>query len=575
MRRQKKFSSGIFARKFPVTRWLLGLSVSCAFLLACSDFNGPWEFYPEEREVYTGIYTYGYVSADDPSEICFSKVYELDESASQDFAFYDSAHVTLKGKFKFDKGERDSTIILKPTNDFSANGGPNCFSREGFQGIVGESYKLDAYFEWDSSGHKAKSRYKALATIPNAVAVSGLNVPQQNGSYKWMKSNGSNEYSFKFLEFPMDMEFVKCAVDFDKTVGGVLAILNYDMQNKESVKTTFNNMFKGMTEEDSLGYRGIAMHDPLERAQNYGYTANRWIAGFNNLDTLYLMNMMLVIGDVSVDLYSTDRAYVDYVEKVKTSVSDSRIVPESNIEKGMGVFFGMARTTLTLHVKGDGVDLDHIAVRNCEDTEDDFSGSWGSRGCRLYQDVFCAGNTTVSDALGDLISANESAYEYYRDSADLVHWNFEACYPSHVKAAMMLDTTKWSLFLPDSVAEGNKFAAYSDGLKRYCVASNFKTNKIADCGELEKMCLEEPEKNYCKEYLWIWCADRGWDVNRYEQCRSALVSRYYLEEQKSSIIHREVETLCSEYTRKDDGVEFSYPICKNWCREKKGHVECK
>ena len=60
------------------------------------------------------------------------------------------------------------------------------------------------------------------------------------------------------------------------------------------------------------------------------------------------------------------------------------------------------------------------------------------------------------------------------------------------------------------------------------------------------------EKNTCKEYLWNWCADRGWDMN-YEQCRSALVSRYYLEEQKSSVLKREVDAIC-ENNR--------YPLCE-------------
>ena len=97
--------------------------------------------------------------------------------------------------------------------------------------------------------------------------------------------------------------------------------------------------------------------------------------------------------------------------------------------------------------------------------------------------------------------------------------------------------------------------AYADGLKRYCIASNFKSNKIADCKGLAEQCLENPEKNDCKEYLWTWCADRDWNIgeNGYEQCRSALVSRYYLEEIKSPIIEREVKAICSKH---------NYPLCK-------------
>ena len=131
----------------------------------------------------------------------------------------------------------------------------------------------------------------------------------------------------------------------------------------------------------------------------------------------------------------------------------------------------------------------------------------------------------------------------------------------------MLDTTKWSLFLPDSISEKAKANAYADGLKRYCVASNFESNKIADCSALEKDCIESPEKTNCKEYLWLWCADRGWNLDEYEQCKSALVSRYYLQELKSSVLKREVENVCY-------GLGAEPKICENWCRIKDGHIEC-
>ncbi len=551
-------------------------SFVAANLMACSDFHGPWEFYPEEREIYTGIYTYGYIVDGESPHVCFSKVYGLDETSAEDFAFYDSAHVTMEGVFAspyVNVGNVDTAITLRPYAS-----GPNCFTDgRGVVGVEGESYTMDAYFEWDSAGHRVKSRFRATATIPKAVKVKGLNVPRQDGSYEWMENKDSSgtgkganvAYSVDFLEFPMDLEFIKCALDFDKSIGGVLSILNYGIGNEESVKTTINQMLKGLTDADSNGYRGISMHDPLETRQSFGFSENRRIAGFNNLDTLYLMNMMLPIGEISVDLYATDRAYVDYVNKVKESVSDSRIVPKSNIENGMGVFSGMAKTTIRLKVNGSGVELDDVAWHNCQNTEGDHADSWDSRGCRLYQDVTCAGLSPGSD----LVSLNESAYLNYRNGG----WGIsKACYASNVKAAMMLDTTRWSIFLPDSISEKDKSNAYADGLKRYCVASNFENNKIADCYDMYRQCMVNPEKNTCKEYLWLWCADRGWDMD-YEQCRGALVTRYYLTEQKSNVLHREVEEICSSYKYIDDEKTFYYPVCANWCKidVEKWRAECK
>ena len=530
------------------------------FLAACSDFHGPWDYYPEKRDVYTGIYTYGYIISGESPYVCFSKVYELDETAAESFAFYDSAYVTVKGYFKRPAyGEDvDTTIVLWAYRDK-----PNCFYTYGYEGIVGKSYTMEAYFEWDSSGHKAKSRYKAEATIPNPVSVKGLNAPQQDGSYKWIPYDEKNpKFRIDFLEFPMDMEFVKCAMDYDKTVKGVISVMNYSMGNAESQNTTINQMFKGFTDEDDQGYRGIAIHDPLEQSQNLGYTSNRRVADYYALDTLYLMNMMMPLGNISVDFYSTDAAYIDYIDKVKESVNDSRILPKSNIENGMGVFSGMAKSTIELYVDGDGVNMKHIAHHNCYNTEGDLSSSWDSKGCRLYQDVYCAGIDAEQFRNEDLAELNSRAYEWYRDT--VYSRDQEECYASNVKAAMMLDTTKWSMFLPDTINDGLKSNAYADGLKRYCVASNFENNKIADCYNLYELCIVSPEANYCKDYLWTWCADRDWPNE--EQCWSALVSRYYLTEQKSSIIKREVQEICDYY----------HPVtCDNWCeKQKDGHMKC-
>ena len=570
--------------------WIL----SSLFFSAC-DFHGPWEYYPEEREVYTGIYTYGYILANDETKVCFSKVYELDESSSQNFDFYDSAYVTVSGLFREYLRDNivDTTIVLY-------KGQPNCFDQGRYLGIIGESYTLNAYFEWDSSGHKAKSRFKAVATIPNAIKIKGLNAPQQDGSYKWKDNPRYDttkrmypipDITISFLEYPMDMEFVKVALDYDKTVRGVLSIMNYDIENGESQNTTINQMFKGMKDADDAGYRGIAMHDPLETQQNLGFMSNRSVAGYKMLDTLYLMNMMLPIGEFSVDLYSTDDAYIDYMEKVKQSVSDSRVVPESNIENGMGVFSGMTRTSLTIGVSGEGVGFSHIAWSNCGDTKGDFSDSWDSRGCRLYKDIACSG--AISELISDytnwwnssdksMVAANEHAVEIYRDSVYNRH--IKTCYASNVKAAMMLDTTKWSQFLPDTISAEDKAEAYADGLKRYCVASNFESNKIADCSALEKDCLEGSEKNYCKEYLWLWCADRDWDMRNYPQCQSAFVSRYYIEGLKSSILKREVENICRErgYLVSVEGkngkmsaaLAWGISACEHWCRDVDGKTEC-
>ena len=531
---------------------LVGLLLVLALLFCACDFHGPWDYYPEERDVYTGIYTYGAIVADDTSYVCFSKVYELDETASKDFAFYDSAFVIVENHSLIpDEDGNRYTDTLAPLN-----GNPNCFSREGLRGHEGNEYKMVAYFEWDSAGHHVKSTFEAMATIPPAVKVSGINAPQQDGSYKWLE-NKDDTFEVDFLEFPYDMEFLKIAMDYDNSVSGVLTVMDYGIENSESMKTTINSMLDGVTETDSEGYTGIAMHDPLERQLVMGYQSNSVIGDIRSLDTLFGMNMNLTLGENTVTFYSTDGAYVDYTNKVLASQSDSRVVPESNIKNGMGVFSGMSKSSITLKVNGDGVSLTHIAVSNCDNTKGDFADSWDSRGCRLFQDVYCAG-VDEEDWDGDWRKANSEAYTFYRRGLYLkgVRDTLKTCYASHVKAAMMLDTTKWSLFLPDSINNTDKSNAYGDGLKRYCIASNFKSNKIADCSEMREQCIESEEKNSCKEYLWMWCADRRWDTQTYPQCGYGLVSRFHIEKPNSSILEREVKGICR--TQLPD-----YSMCKD------------
>ena len=518
-----------------------------AILLAACDFHGPWEYYPEERETYVGIYTYGYVLENASPYICFSKVYQLDEVSTENFDFYESANVIVEGRFAGSKGNGEiSEVTLHSVGNgcFSYYGVMSSYYDFAYKGIAGETYKLNASFKWDSAGQMVTSTYKATATIPNSVKVEGLNIPLQDGSYKWETYKVGKIFAIDFLEYPMDMEFIRVALDYDNSARGVLMILNYGMDNGESPNTTINHLMEGLSKEDSHGYRGVSIHDPLETQQNLGFTSNRVVAGNKMLDTLYLTNMVIPLGSSSIDIYTTDGSYIDYVDKVKQSASDSRVEPESNIENGMGVFSGMAKSSIYITVQGNGVSMEHIAIRNCSEKDGDHADSWDSKGCRLYQDVVCSGIPTDEfDEMG-LLEANKRAYEYYRDT--VVNRNEPACYASSVKAAMMLDTTKWSLFLPESISDAEKNAAYADGLKRYCVANNFESNKIADCGELKELCLEGADYNYCKDYLWTWCADRNWNMD-YEQCRIALVERYKIEAPKSTILKEQVESICREY----------------------------
>lgn len=541
---------------------LAHISFACLLLLlAACGFDGPWKFYPEERDIYAGIYTYGYIIDGKSPYVCFSKTYQLDETAAEDFAFYDSAYVVVENL-------GDSTIsgkgdsVYYPKAELVPQGKtPNCFTVSGadsFVGEIGGKYRLHAFFRWDSAGYDVESEFFAEAVIPSGFDFEGVNVPLKGGEYEWHDIHMKNTDVFSaedwlevdFLEYPEDVNLYKFVPKYNDSIGGIFVYLDMDVHDGgESMNTTIAYIQEAFMETDSMGYKGMSLHDALEGKAHLGYEENRRVAGLNMLDTIFLPNMNLPLGDFMIHFLATDKAYSQYERYVLGSLDDPRVIPESNIENGMGVFSGMAHLQLPMHMNGNGVDYWYIARANCKNGSGGDSDGWDTKSCRLYQDVLCSG--AYKDFYGDedaLYDLNENAYKYYRDRDDSTLSLMENvfCYAPAVKAAMMLDTTSWSIFLPKDIEEKDKNNAYGDALKRYCVASNFKTNKIADCSEMEKDCLEDLEKTGCKEYLWEWCSDRNWNVSKYPQCESGLVSRYYLENQKSSILEREVKKICKD-----------------------------
>lgn len=507
-----------------VSRMIARLLLLLALVFCSCDFQGPWSYYPEETAVYQGIYTYGYIVADESPYVCFSKVYSLKESSAENFAFYDSANVTISGKFSDGKTEVD----MGPVDRYSK---PNCFhTYVSSTGIPGESYTLKAFFKWDSAGHTVESEFKAVAKIPTKLKAKGI-VPPSMGKPTFVP-NDYKRQSFKHLDFPFDVLSYKIPLDFDESVRGVLTTMGYDnKEGGESMNNTINGMMGSLVEPDSLGYTGISLISPNYNETSLGYTTRMSVGGLNTLDTFEFTGMTTPIGEMVIRFYATDQAYSDYKNTVISALDDPRIKPKSNVENGMGVFSGMYKDSLLMEVTAeDYVPFDHIQKVNCANTSYD-PDSVSSKACRLLGESVCIDTVQCVEGCG---------YKYE------VNQEMGMCYPMAVKLAMSLDTNKWSLFLPDTLAQKKKDEAYADGLKRYCVANNFKNNSLAKCDDIYNDCQVAPEKNYCKKYLWQWCSDRDWDMLEYPQCGTGLVSRYIIEKMKSSILERVVKSWCKE-----------------------------
>jgi len=513
------------------------------FLITGCDYQGPWSYYPEETDVYLGVYTYGYVVAGENPYVCFSKVYGLKENAAENFAFYDSAYVTVTGKWSSENVDAvDSVAKLYAVGDdrevddgyeqvFANN--QNCFtSTSSYKGVAGESYALRAVFKWDSAGHKVTTEFKATTKIPSKLKAATITPPSPKNDGEPVE-NDYTAKTFQFVGFPNDILTYKIAMEYDESVRGILTTIKYDNVNGgESMNTTMNNMMSAFMEKDSAGYTGMMTKKPEETVARGGFTSRMVVAGQNTLDTMEYPGMTLPIGESVIRFYATDQAYADYDNTVLQALEDPRVVPKSNVENGMGVFSGMLKDSVIFNIETDEyITYDYAKVANC-DKEDKFSGtkSWDSKFCRLFQESYCIDTTYSIEGDGPYFDLNMR----------------KTCYPQFVKLAMTRDTTRWSIFLPDTISEGDKSAAYGDGLKRYCVLSNFKSNDIADCSEMYEDCHVSTTETNCKQYEWQWCDDRNWDINSYPQCGTALVSRYYIKKMKSSIIKKVVDKWCKD-----------------------------
>lgn len=534
----------IISKRYEVRRLLSRLSfVFVLFLTAC-DFQGPWSYYPEESEVYQGIYTYGYIVAGEEPYVCFSKVYGLTENAAESFAFYDSAYVTVSGKFDhvyvLDSSRRstlqngvDSVVKLYPQSEK-----PNCFGYANGSGIPGESYTLQAFFKWDSAGHKVETKFTATATIPAKFSAASITPPSETGDAAAIV-NDYHVYSFAFLGYPNDIKTYKIATDYDESVRGVLTVIKYDnVEGGESMNTTMSHMLSAFVDEDSAGFSGYMIKKPYETTASGGFTSRQVIAGRNTLDTLEFPGMTIPIGESVIRFYATDQAYADYKNTVLEAIEDSRVVPKSNIENGMGVFSGMLKDSVMLDVQEDEytITYDYAKVAQCaeEDEMQDIK-AWDTKFCRLYQESYCFVDTLYGD--------EGVTYEFNTD---------KVCYPIMVQMAMAQDTSI-GVYLPDTILAEDKLNAYSEGLMRYCVSSDFESNDVADCSQMYEDCQVSKLRTDCKEYEWQWCDDRNWEMVeygglryfKYSQCGTALVSRYRLEGMNSSIIKRVIDQWCS------------------------------
>ena len=515
------------------------LAAAVLALLPGCDAQGPWEYYPEEVHVYRGVYTYGYVVKDERPVVCLSKLYALDEAAAESFAFYDSAKVTVSGRFG---GAGEKALALAPEAKR-----PNCFtSDEDATGLAGEEYALEVELLWDSAGHRVRSRYSAKGKVPERFAVKSVTIPLHGGGQE-VRGNDHSEIPMKVLEFPEDFSVMTAYADFSPDVGGTVIAIRYDSENGgEPTNTTIYNMLKGFLDRDSLGYAGISSYKPEETAVELTYQQNSIVAGVSSLDTIMATASMVAVGHNVFLFYATDWNYLDYNETLLRSFDDARVQPITNVEGGNGVFTGMTRDSLLIEGKADGyVPYSHMRKSDCEDEK------WDTKFCRLAMESLCV---DTSRTMSYMMYLRPSSYARHSHEG-LDFWK-NGCFPSLVTAALRFgleanvllpDTNDWNGDPSRPELQRKLDSASAKGLRAYCFETDFVSKDNADCSVPEEECRISRERTKCKEEFWTWCADRDWNILDLPQCGSALASRVRLEGLKSAVLDRVVEQWCAEH----------------------------
>ncbi|MDR2580740.1 MAG: hypothetical protein LBC85_07085, partial [Fibromonadaceae bacterium] len=185
-------------------------------LLSC---QGPWSYYPEDPEVYQGIWTSAYVISGRPMEdVCFDRIHALDEIRMPAFAFYEEASVKVTGAFT----GKDTSFYLQPD---IANRKPNCFvGPKDLVAMPGKNYELDVSITWDSLGKKTTSNFSAKTYIPQKFKVLRaydlLERQHSRESFLWPQ--------FAYLPPPMDMRSNYFIPEYSDDVAGVQVSMVYD-----------------------------------------------------------------------------------------------------------------------------------------------------------------------------------------------------------------------------------------------------------------------------------------------------------------------------------------------------------
>jgi hypothetical protein len=565
-------------RPHALARRFAPAALLAAVLALGACIQGPWDYYPNDPPVFRGLSATGYVIAGQPlRHVCFERILDIAEEATDAFPFYDSADVRITGRFS----GQERTVALTPVPDTA-----NCFL--GDTGAVaerGQSYDLVAAFGWDSAGSRVVSTLRATANVPTDFRIHDTAAAPKLAETGGIPTGARPEDFLGFFEkLPPEvrdvmqreygavllMDSLQRAIYLRKNldaiqerlvqlmrpyktrygkndsmfylngflstlthyfsssrspdVKGVLLTHRFDPEGSR-MPTVFSNLFGNGDDTSNYYYRGY-----IRRLILYpdAHGPNDW----NLLDSMGFVNAWFMSKWNRVYFYAVEKAYVDY-HSTNTSVEggggggqegDPRIKPEYNVQGGIGIFAGMIPDSFDVYVKVDSL-----------------------------TDEFPIPKAHVADCREDGWLADQDCREFYRPACSARDWRGSDCWGDAVIACLEAD------FLPDSPAKDSLRARCSpmadslravttlpegavsleDATLRFCVVNDFPATEV--CDQARGDCRADG-LNRCKEMLWDYCKDNLWKP---EQCGFGLAAYCKEKDRPSEIMCSRADAWCA------------------------------
>lgn len=526
-----------------------------------SCIQGPWDYYPNNPPPFRGIWLTGYAIAGQPlRQVCMERLLDLAEESTDAFPFYDSAEVSVSGRF----GDSTGTVRLTPLRE-----APNCFRGDSTVLVRrGADYTLDARITWDSAGRRVTSVLKAVAQVPDSFSIRPAASAPSLVLTGGVPSNIFSREFFAILPPPvqqaMAADFAEAAaliasgdtaafqayvavngkriqdrlvelLGKERTVydegdtlfylGGVLSTLSHFYTSDRSPDVAgvlITHRFDPESERPESAFDGIFGFEPDTSDFYYQGTTRRvglWPAatspsGYNLLDSIGFVNTWFHTRVNRIYFYGVEDAYVDFVATAIEGEDDPRIKPEYNVEGGRGVFAGAVPDSFDVFIKVDSLTRAYsLPVAHALECQED--GWFSEKDCSGYYRTWCQSRGWKDGYCGvDAIRAS-------------------------LEARLRPDT---ALARADSAAAKARLdtAMAREGVTHFCVENDFPGLDGA-CDASTRDCVDLPGINACKETLWTFCKENLWQP---EQCGSGLAWYCRDKPRLSEILCRRADEYC-------------------------------